>query len=90
MTCEENMLELWTPKEDGFSHKGMMTTANDEYKIVEWTDDGVIKVFEHRGCLDIEFKISVKDNFAERSFRETQASGNETASTDIYGHWVLE
>lgn len=88
-TCWETVAEVVTPEElKGFKTKQLM--ANEiTYEVVEWSSQTV-----YARCAafaaDIELRISVKDAFAERRFRETKARGSETSNPSIYVHWILE
>ena len=87
MTCEENTAVLETPQEDPPTN--LLYIINITYKISEWSED-IIKARHEAPVADFDLRISVRDKFAERSFRETKARGSETANPNVFGHWVLE
>ena len=87
MTCEENTAVLVTPQDDPPAN--LLYIINITYKINEWSD-GIIKASHAAPVADFELKISLRDKFAERSFRETKARGSETANPNVFAHWVLE
>ena len=87
MTCEENTAALATPQDDPPAN--LLYIVNITYKINEWSED-IIKARHEAPVADFELRISVRDKFAERSFRETKARGSETANPNVFGHWVLE
>lgn len=90
MMCRETFACVYAKGEDKTATVNLLNMGSIDYKIVEWTDNDIIKAVYNARVADIEIKISLKDNFAERSFRETSARGNDTASPDVYSHWVLE
>lgn len=90
MTCRENFACLYAKGEDETATVNSLSMGSIDYKIVEWSADNTIRAVYNAPVADIEIKISLKDNFAERSFRETSARGNDTASPDVYSHWILE
>jgi hypothetical protein len=59
------------------------------YQIIDWTND-IINAKREAPVADIQITISLKDNFAEKSFRETKARGSDTANPNVYGKWILE
>ena len=80
---------MFTPNEQPILETKALYHNEFTYEIINWADD-VIKAKRSAPVADIEIKISLKDNFAEKSFRETKARGSETANPDHYGKWVLE
>lgn len=90
MRCKETEALLWSPNENKLHPGSLLYTQSFDYIITEWTSEDVIKAERRPPVADIEIKISLKDNFAEKSFRETKSRGAETADANVYGHWVLD
>ena len=90
MTCKESFACVYAKGEDELMKINMLSMNNINYKITEWSDDGIIRAVYNAPVADIEIKLSLKDNFAERSYRETGTRGSNTADSNIYSHWVLE
>lgn len=90
MRCKETEALLWSPKENKLHPGSLLYTQSFDYIITEWTSEDVIKAERRPPVADIEIKISLKDDFAEKSYRETKARGSETADANMYGHWVLD
>ena len=67
----------------------MLYSIKITYQITDSTNDIIIAKWD-APVADVELKISLKDRFAERSYRETKARGDETSNPEIYGKWVLE
>jgi len=59
------------------------------YKIISWSKD-VIQATSEEYVADYGLTISVKDSFAERSFRETKKHGSSTSDPSNYADWELE
>jgi len=89
MTCKEIESLLFTPKEQPILKDNLLYNQGFTYQIIDWSDD-TIKAKREPPVADVEITISLKDNFAEKSFRETKARGSDTANPDVYGKWVLE
>jgi hypothetical protein len=89
MTCKEMESLLFTPKEQSLLKKNLLYNQEFVYQITDLTDD-IVKAKRSPPVADVEISISLKDNFAEKSFRETKARDSETANPDVYGKWVLE
>lgn len=87
MTCEENIAVLAAPQDTPPAN--LLYIVSTKYKINSWSDD-IIKARYEALVADFDLRISVRDKFAERSFRETKARGSETANPNVFGHWVLE
>ena len=92
-TCNEATAVLYTP-EDTLPGAGVRTSPSLsvlvlEYKIIDWSGDVIRAKSEGREA-DIELRISVKDQFAERSFRETKAHGSDKSDPNIFESWILE
>lgn len=89
MTCKEIESFVFTPKEQPILKDNLLYNEEFTYQILDWTND-IIKAKREAPVADVEIIVSLKDNFAEKSFRETKARGSETSNPDIYGKWVLE
>ena len=89
MTCKEIESLVFTPKEQPILKNNLLYNQEFTYQIIDWSDD-TIKAKREAPVADIEITISLKDNFAEKSFRETKARGSGTANPNIYGKWILE
>lgn len=88
-TCSEIVSLVQNPKENNLYTKPMLYSIKIIYQITDYTND-IIKAKWDAPVADVEIKISLKDSFAERSYRETKARGSETSNPNIYGKWVLE
>lgn len=89
MTCREIESLLFTSKEQPLFKRNLLYNHEFVYQITDLTED-IVKAKRNPPVADVEIYISLKDNFAEKSFRETKARGSETANPDMYGKWVLE
>ena len=87
--CKEIISYVYAPKEGRIYKNPTLYSDKFTYQIIDWNND-VIKAKWDAPVADIEITISLKDNFAEKSYRETKARGSESANPDIYGKWVLE
>jgi len=58
------------------------------YSVLEWTDQ-VVRAHSPAPIGDFEMRISIADQTAERSFRETKGRGSTTADPMIVRNWVL-
>ena len=93
MVCVETIANVQSMEENEILkiHKtNLLSLGIIKYKIIEWTNDDTIVAINDAPVADMEIKISLKDNFAERSVRETKARGDGTADSNVYSHWVLE
>jgi hypothetical protein len=88
-TCKEMLSYVYAPKESRIYKNSTLYSDKFTYQIIDWSND-VIKAKWDAPVADIEITISLKDNFAEKSYRETKTRGSESANPDIYGKWVLE
>jgi hypothetical protein len=52
-------------------------------------EDYIFAKFE-ASVADYKIRMSLRGNFAEKSFRQIKARGSETASPNVYEYWVLE
>jgi len=89
MTCRETIAELLTPQEISGFEKPQLFIDENTYQILDWTDD-IIRSVYLSPVADFELIISIKDDAAERSWRETKARGNETSDPENYENWTLE
>ena len=93
MVCTETVAGIRSTEEDEFlktANTNMLTMNTIPFEIIDWTDDDVIIARRNAPVANMEIKISTKDNFAERSSRETVARGVDSASSENYYHWILE
>ena len=89
MKCREVESLLFTPREQPVLKHSQLYNHEFTYQVIHWADE-TIKAKREALVADIEITISLKDNFAEKGFRETKARGSDTANPDVYGKWVLE
>jgi hypothetical protein len=89
MTCLEKTAVLATPEDYPILKEKFLYILDINYRIINWSDD-IIDAKNEALVADFEIRISLRDKFAERSFRETKARGSETANPNVYEHWVLE
>lgn len=92
MVCTETIARLSSMEENEFLKErnvNMLTMGTIPFKIIEWTDDGLVATY-NAPVANVEIKISTKDNYAERSHRETSARGVETTDPENFVHWILE
>jgi hypothetical protein len=89
MTCQETIANLFTPEEVSYLKTNLLLSNEGVYKIVEWSNQ-IIHAKYVTFVADFELRISVKDGFAERRYRETKARGDQTADPTIYAEWILE
>lgn len=91
MTCKETIAELVSPKEEPIFNfkKPQLFIFETTYEIITWTDE-IIYAKYSAPVADFELTISIKDNLAERHWRETKARGVETSNPKNYGYWILE
>ena len=68
MTCDEIEALVFTTKDDPSIKDSLLYTQRFYYQITRW-DDGIIKAKRDAPVADIEITVSLKDNFAEKSFR---------------------
>jgi hypothetical protein len=89
MTCKESTAVLITPEDEPELKLRTLYVVDHTYRIIDWSDD-IINAKSEGLVADFAIRISLKDKFAERSFRETKARGSETADPNVYEHWILE
>jgi hypothetical protein len=80
---------LFTPREQPVLKHSQLYNQEFTYQVIHWADE-TIKAKREALVADIEITISLKDNCAEKGFRETKARGSDTANPDVFGKWVLE
>jgi hypothetical protein len=88
-TCRETISLVYDPKQDRKTGNYLLYSHTYTYQITDWTND-IIKAKWDATVANFEITISLKDNLAEKIYRETKARGSETSNPDIYGRWVLE
>ena len=89
MNCLEKTAILATPEDSPIIKEKFLYILDINYRIINWSDDIINAKYEAL-VADFEIRISLRDKFAERSFRETKARGSETANPNVYEHWILE
>lgn len=91
MICREIIAEVLIKKEAAeFKYDNPRLFIDDTtYEIITWSND-VITARYLAPVADFELKISIKDQFAERHWRETKARGVETSDPKNFGQWILE
>lgn len=89
MECTEMESLLFTPKEQTFLKESTLYNQIFVYQIIDWSND-TIKAKRETPVADIEIIISLKDNYAEKSFRETKARGSNSANSEVSGKWILK
>lgn len=87
--CTENEALLVTKKDNPITPCPLLYPEQFTYIITEWSDT-TIKAERKPPVADVEIRISLIDKSAEKSFRETQVRGADTANPDIVGNWILE
>lgn len=84
MICSETQILLFSPQENKQSNS-LLYRQDFEYEITEW-GKGVVKAKYAARAGNLDLIISKADNFAEKSFRETKASGNP----ENFSRWSLD
>ena len=84
-TCTETIAMLV----DKGDSAGLLWAMNTEFKIVEWTATLVRAVAETR-VADLELRISIPDESAERTVGETRARGVASSDAANVARWMLE
>jgi hypothetical protein len=91
LTCREIIAGAVTPEQKpGLFEKPYLFIEETSYKIINWSNDGVIIAKHESLVADFELRISLEDEFAERRWRETKAHGSNTSDSKNYGIWTLE
>ncbi len=88
-SCYEVISLVRNPKEDTMYKSHMLFSNTFSYRITDWAND-IIKAKYEAPVGDAEITISLKDSFAEKSWRETKLRGSEDSDPNIYGKWMLE
>ena len=89
MTCKEIIAVVKTPQEEPLFKKPQLFLGETIYIIVDWSNDIISAKYEGP-VADVELRISLRDKFAERRFRETKARGIKSADPNNYEQWILE
>ena len=87
--CTENEALLVTKSDNPITPSDLLYPEEFTYIITEWSDT-TIKAERKPPVADVEIRISLIDKSVEKSFRETQARGSDTANPNIVGNWILE
>ena len=89
--CTEYIAKLIQKSDDPsrFVDKRYLFLIREEFRILEWSDSVIVARAEPRAG-DVELRISLKDDAAERTSRETDARGAEGANPGEVEHWVLD
>ena len=88
--CREFVAVLFTPEDEKDLSNPFLSILEHDYKVLEWSDN-IIRATDRNPIANVELRISVKDNFAERIFRDTKAGEPETPpGSDILYVWTLE
>jgi hypothetical protein len=88
MQCTESIAMLFRKSDNTLDKGTWLNVQVDTYQVVEWTSTSIYAK-EEATVNDIELRISLKDQSAERFSRETQARGASTANPEISRHWIL-
>jgi hypothetical protein len=80
---------LYTPEDQPKNPSSFLSILPFEYSILDWSDETIRAKYAAR-VADFELKISLKDGFTERSFRETKARGFEKSDPNVFETWILE
>ncbi len=89
MICVETIAKLTTPKDSKLFENKLLFIQEFRYKILSWNDNTIVAKRE-APVADVLISISIDDNHADKSFRETKARGNSSADSDNSYRWVLE
>jgi len=89
MTCREIIAGVVTPEEVELFKKPYLFVEETPYKIINWAN-GIINAKHEAIAADFELRISLKDEFVERRWRETKSRGSNTSDPKNYEHWILE
>lgn len=90
-TCTEILALLYTAADNAMPTQGgnSLQVLTQEYSIVEWTGSTVVARAAPRAA-DLEIRVSLVDNSAERIARETGARRGTKTDPRNVEHWVLE
>jgi hypothetical protein len=91
LICTEYIAKLIQKSDDPSSvvDKRYLFLMKEGFRILEWSDSAIVARAEPRAA-DIELRISLKDDAAERTSRETEARGAAGANPSEVEHWVLD
>lgn len=87
-SCKEVIAELVT-ESDYKIGQPLLTLESESYDIIS-VENNVYRLLSKRAVADCEIIISLKDDHAERSYRETRSRGVSTSDSNIYSRWVLQ
>lgn len=86
--CRETIAALYRENKAKLPYSVLGVIPQD-YRIVEWSES-LIQAEAKPRAADIEIRISLVNNSAERSARETGERGAKGANPDNVEHWVLK
>src|SRR5262249_12440041 len=91
LICTEYIAKLIQKSDDPSSavDQRYLFLMKEWFRILEWSDS-VIAARAEPLAADIELRISLKDDAAERTSRETGARGAAGANPSKVEHWVLD
>ena len=87
--CIENQALLITKNDNAIVPYNFLYPEQFTYNVTEWSDT-VVKAERNPLVADVEIRISLVDKSVEKSFRETQARGSNSANSNIVGNWILK
>jgi hypothetical protein len=89
--CEEYMAKVLQPTDDPAGNLGVRYLFVDRtiFRVLEWSRTVLEARAEYRAA-DIDLRISLAEQTAERRFRETGARGAQGADPSRVDQWVLE
>lgn len=89
--CKEELAFLYTKLDQDVANKKIppnyLRAISFEYKITQWTRDSIIATYKAPAA-DIEIRINIAQDSAERIFRETSERGSKEANP-VTLLWVL-
>jgi hypothetical protein len=86
--CRETIALLYSELDKWHNSGGLLAINFEEYEVVSWSPSQVVAIAKPRAA-DLELRISVEHESAERTYRETEARGAKGASP-IPVRWVLK
>ena len=89
MICKEIIAYVVTPQEEPLLEKPDLSIAETIYQIVDWSNDVIIAKYK-APVADVELRISLRDELAEKRWRETKARGSKGSDPNKYLQWILE
>jgi hypothetical protein len=87
-TCTEFLARMITKDDDSVSGGPYLFANVIRYKVLEWSDSHILARAEPRAA-DVELRIAILDESAERTSRETSARGASGANPSNVDQWVL-